>query len=181
MPENRKSVGVGDGTNTRRCLDVRKTGARRRAPFCTSRYAQRCTRSALAIGQMMCPVPVTTLDSSRVYSDHQRLEARSLATHSLVAKRLRANPALVDRARRTLERWRAQAGEPPPSYFIEWGQILASSLEEIVSFVVSTHEDAKRLRQSSPFTGFLTPKERTEIYKAFSRTRLVTGNRYDNN
>jgi hypothetical protein len=115
---------------------------------------------------MMCAT-LAALDVVRVYSDHQRLEARSLAMHCLIAKRLRANPALIDYARRTLGRWKAQAAKPFPTVLSEWDQILKSSLEEIASFVVGTHEDATRLRQSSPFTGFLTPEERTKIYEAF--------------
>ena len=98
-----------------------------------------------------------------VYSDHQRLEARSLVRHCLVAKRLRANPALIGRARRTLARWKTQAAKPLTSALSEWVQILEASLENIASLLVNTDEDAKRLRQSSPFTGILTPKEPTAI------------------
>src|SRR5277367_2751605 len=58
----------------------------------------------------------------QVYSDHQRLDARSLAMHCLVARRLLANPALIAQARNTLARWRAQAPVPVPSYFIEWAR-----------------------------------------------------------
>src|ERR1700685_4216183 len=61
------------------------------------------------------------------YSDHQRLDARSLAMHCLVARKLLANPALIAHARNTLARWRAQTGAPVPSYFLEWGRILGGS------------------------------------------------------
>jgi Fic/DOC family protein len=97
-------------------------------------------------------------------SDYQRLDARSFAMHRLVAAKLLANPALITQARGTLERWRAQAVEPIPPYFLEWGQVLAGSLEEIVDFLLSTGKDATRLRQSSPFTDILTPEERAVIY-----------------
>src|SRR5271165_4310694 len=60
----------------------------------------------------------------QAYSDHQRLDARSLAMHCLVARKLLANPALITQARSTLARWRAQVAEPVPSYFLEWGRIL---------------------------------------------------------
>jgi hypothetical protein len=101
------------------------------------------------------------------YSDHQRLDARSLAMHCLVARKLLANPALIDQARNTLARWRAQAREPVPSYFLEWGRILEGSPGEIAAFVASMREDATRLRQSSPFTNLLTPEERARIFEAF--------------
>ena len=102
-----------------------------------------------------------------VYSDHQRLDARSLAMHCLVARKLLASPALLTQARSTLARWRAQAAEPVPSYFSEWGRVLAGSPKEIAAFLASMREDATRLRQSSPFTNLLTPKERAGIYEAF--------------
>jgi hypothetical protein len=47
------------------------------------------------------------------------------------------------------------------------GQVLAESLEEIVALLVSTGEDATRLRQTSPFTDMLTSEERVVIYEAF--------------
>lgn len=103
----------------------------------------------------------------QVYSDHQRLDARSLAMHCLIARKLLANPALIAQARSTLVRWRAQAGEPVPSYFIEWGRVLEGSPEEIAAFLASMREDATRLRQSSPFANLLTPEERATIYEAF--------------
>lgn len=103
----------------------------------------------------------------QVYSDHQRLDARSLAMHCLVARKLLANPALIAQARNTLARWRAQAAEPVPPYFLEWGRILEGSPEEIAAFLASMREDATRLRQSSPFTNLLTSEERASIYGAF--------------
>ena len=101
------------------------------------------------------------------YSDHQRLDARSLAMHCLVARKFLANPALIDHARNTLARWRAQAAEPVPSYFLEWHRILEGSPGEIAGFLASMREDATRLRQSSPFTNLLTPEERARIFEAF--------------
>jgi hypothetical protein len=103
----------------------------------------------------------------KVYSDHQRLDARSLALHCLVARKLLANPALITRARCTLARWRARATEPVPSHFLEWGRVLEGSPEEIAAFLASVHEDATRLRQSSPFSKLVTPEERARIYAAF--------------
>jgi hypothetical protein len=105
--------------------------------------------------------------SPQAYSDHQRLDARSLAMHCLIARKLLANPAFVAHARNTLARWRAQAAEPVPSYFLEWERILEESPGEISAFLASMREDATRLRQSSPFTNLLTPEERARIFEAF--------------
>jgi tRNA-dihydrouridine synthase len=104
----------------------------------------------------------------QVYSDHQRLDARSLAMHCLIARKLLANPALITQVRSTLVRWKAKAAEPVPSYFSEWERVLDGSPEEIAAFLASMREDATRLRQSSPFTNLLTSEERAKIYTAFA-------------
>jgi tRNA-dihydrouridine synthase len=107
----------------------------------------------------------------QVYSDHQRLAARSLAMHCLVARKLLANPALLAQVRDTLARWRTQAAEPVPAYFLEWGRVLEWTPEEIAAFLASMREDATRLRQSSPFTSLLTSEERARIFEAFRLTK----------
>lgn len=105
--------------------------------------------------------------TTRVYSDHQRLDARSLALHQLIAAKLLTNPSLIDQARSTLARWRAQVAQPAPSYFDEWQRVLEGSPEAIAEFLVSPTQSAARLRQSSPFTTILTSAERAKIYAAF--------------
>lgn len=102
-----------------------------------------------------------------VYSDHQLLDARSLAMHCLVARKLLADPTLVNQALSTLARWRAQATDPVPSYLLEWEHVLAGNPAHIAGFLASMRDDAMRLRQSSPFTNLLTPEERSRIYEAF--------------
>jgi len=96
-------------------------------------------------------------DVDLAYSDHWRLDARSFAMHRLVTAKLLANPTLITQARGTLKRWKTQAEKP---VHLEWEQILAGSLEEIVDFLLSTGKDATRLRRSSPFIDILTPEER---------------------
>jgi hypothetical protein len=102
-----------------------------------------------------------------VYSDHQRLDARSLAMHCQIARKLLVDPALCAQARDTLARWRSNAPHPLPRYFVEWASILKRCPEEIAGFIVGQGEDAQRLRQSSPFAGLLSPAERALIYAAF--------------
>jgi hypothetical protein len=107
-------------------------------------------------------------DVNLAYSDHQRLDARSFAMHRLVAAKLLANPTLVNQARGTLERWKAQAAKP---VHLEWERVLAGSLEEIVDFLLSSGQEATRLRQSTPFTDILTLEERAVIYDAFQNQK----------
>lgn len=101
------------------------------------------------------------------YSDHMRLDARSLALHSAVARKLLGDPSLVDRARATLARWKRMAPRPRPTHFGEWERVMRRRPEQLAGFLVSMSDDAVRLRQSSPFAPLLSEEERTRIYAAF--------------
>lgn len=87
--------------------------------------------------------------------------------HSLIAQKLMHQPSLIDKARHNAERWLRRYGGDQPEYLIEWQQILARPIAEVAAIIVSQTEEAVRLRQSSPFAGFLTPAERRRVYEAF--------------
>jgi len=97
---------------------------------------------------------------------HAQIEERSIVLHRVIAQRVSENPALLDVARANLRRWVSQDGER--LYWTEWERILAGPLETILVFMVSPNETARRLRQSSPFCGILTPRERWKIYESFT-------------
>jgi hypothetical protein len=101
------------------------------------------------------------------YSDHRLLDARSLAMHCAVVRRLQREPALLDRARRTLERWLAGYPSAPPRALLEWRALIARSWSEVATAVTSGGENAARLRQSSPLATLLSAAERRRIYAAF--------------
>jgi hypothetical protein len=84
-----------------------------------------------------------------------------------VARKVMAEPELLEQARGNLLRWKVNAPQPLPSYFEEWERILGRRPAEIAGFLVSMSEEATRLRQSSPFAPLLTPEERDRIYAAF--------------
>ena len=100
-------------------------------------------------------------------SDHQRLEARSIALHSTIVRKITRDPELLRIPERNLERWRARSLGPTPICLDEWSRLLRKPWAEVAEFIVSDSEDAIRLRQSSPFAGILTPTERKRIYDAF--------------
>jgi len=105
---------------------------------------------------------------SRVTSDHAHLDERSLALHRLVAEKISADPALLDKARANVRRWQAASGEPSLA-LSEWEQILdASPVDEVIALLVERSERATRLRQSSPFAGILTEPERQAIYESYA-------------
>ena len=105
--------------------------------------------------------------ADKVHSDHQRLEARSLALHSAIAEKIARDPDLLRIPKRNVERWRTRSVAHTPIYLEEWNRILRKPWVKIAEFMVSGSEDAIRLRQSSPFAGVLTSAERKRIYDAF--------------
>jgi hypothetical protein len=99
------------------------------------------------------------------HSDHSRLDERSLALHELVARKVQAAPALLDKARGNLRRWQDASGSPSLA-FEEWEQILRSPVDQVTAFLVERSERATRLRESSPFCGILTEDERRAVFEA---------------
>lgn len=106
-------------------------------------------------------------------SDHDRLDERSLALHRLIAAKVRADPALLDKARENLRRWQGASGSPSLA-FAEWEQILSGSVDQVTAFLVERSERAARLRQSSPFAGVLTEDERRAVLKRYTIARDVS-------
>lgn len=50
-------------------------------------------------------------EAAIMWSDHMRLEERSLALHSEIARRLSAHPELLETAKKNLARWVERDGE----------------------------------------------------------------------
>ncbi len=100
---------------------------------------------------------------------HPEIDARSLELHRLIAEKVRREPALLDRVRSTLERWR-DPGNPSRSdpYLAEWERVMAQGLERLLATAVEESERAAALRQCSPFAGILTPAERFAFLKAWA-------------
>lgn len=109
--------------------------------------------------------------AARLFSDHIRIEERSIALHRAVADRIRKNHKLMREAEQNLQRYLQQSfseGKTPTRSLLEWQELLENkSLEEILEFMVSDSERARRMRQSSPFAGILSPQERWRIYEAY--------------
>jgi hypothetical protein len=98
---------------------------------------------------------------------HRLIEARSLAMHCLIARKIAADPALLGLARRYLAAWLARYRGGPPRALEEWREILERPWPEIAALITDPGESAARLRQSSPFAGVLTQPERQRVYEAF--------------
>ena len=95
---------------------------------------------------------------------HAVSERASLALHSAVAARLRADPSLLERAKRRVEEW-LRDGSVASAYAEAWRAILASHVDEVARFLEDPGERARQLRQASPFAGALDARTRWAIWR----------------
>jgi hypothetical protein len=103
---------------------------------------------------------------------HRLAEERRIAFHRAVAARMGQDGEVLRRARARVEGW-LEAGEPHPVYAREWARILTLPMAELVDALVDPSEDARALRQVTPFAGALPPKERAEIWRRFERMHAL--------
>lgn len=101
------------------------------------------------------------------HSLHRLHDARSLAMHAVIARRIDRDPSLLGVALANLDRWKVQRQGLLPPALAEWEAILARPWPEIATLLCEQSERAVRLRQSTPFAGVLTPAERRRIHDAF--------------
>jgi DNA-binding transcriptional MerR regulator len=108
------------------------------------------------------PAPAGAPDE-RLPSDHETAERRSLAYHRAIAERL--GDGLIAEARERVDRLSAE-GHMHPGYAERWSEILALPLDRIAETISADSQDARDLRQSSPFAGILNEHERRRIIEA---------------
>jgi hypothetical protein len=95
---------------------------------------------------------------------HRLAEERSIAYHSVIAKRLQEQPEILEMARRRVGTWLED--RPEASFYArKWAEILAGDVSSIAAFLVERSELAIALRQSTPFAGALKPQERWKIWR----------------
>lgn len=131
------------------------------------RYRARRRAAGLRLERRWVPdIARARAAGARTYSDHRILEARSLALHCLIVRKIERNPRLLQIARRNLARWLDRDGRAPRA-LLEWRSILKQPWPAIAAILTDTGEEAARLRQSTPFAGVLTAAERRRVYEAF--------------
>ena len=96
---------------------------------------------------------------------HQEIDERTLAMHRLVAEKIRDDPALFDKAKTTLARWRTTVCIRSQPYLCEWERLLNLGIETSLAMAIEDSERATQLRQSSPFAGILTHQDRFAFLK----------------
>jgi hypothetical protein len=96
---------------------------------------------------------------------HRRAERRSLAYHRAIAARIAAEPAILERARARVREWQGK-GEVHPRYSAIWAHVLALPLDEIRAALVADTEMMVAARQSTPFAGALSARERWNLWRS---------------
>ena len=104
---------------------------------------------------------------------HQEIDERSLAMHRLIAEKISQNPALFDKAKATLARWRTTVCISSQPYLLEWERLMNLGLEACLAAAIEESERATALRQSSPFAGLLTHQERFVFLKTWSHAHAA--------
>jgi len=97
---------------------------------------------------------------------HQQIDARSLALARVVAGRIDADPEhrAIAGARARCARWRKTA---PCADLDLWAELLWRPWPEIRAVLLDSSERGTRLRQSNPFCGVLSPRERWTFYRSY--------------
>jgi hypothetical protein len=123
-------------------------------------------RKAAGLKTVVAWVPKEPSEQS-TYSSHRLLEARSLAMHAVIARKIEHDPRLLAIAHHNIDRWSARWKEGAPAWLKEWRQMLKQPWHRVAALITEPSEHGARLRQSSPFAGVLTNEERWRIYEAF--------------
>lgn len=99
---------------------------------------------------------------------HEQIDRRSLKLARAVVSRIDADPSRdgLRQARALCRTWLTTRPSPALE---EWDRILSQPWEQVRSVLLDTGERGTRLRQSTPFCGILTPRERWDIYREFER------------
>jgi len=123
-------------------------------------------RKAAGLKPVLSWIPETSSAAS-VYSSHRLLEIRSLALHAVIAAKIERDRTPIVIAQKNLDRWQARWKDTAPRWLGEWRAILQRPWKEVAAFITEMSEEAARMRQSTPFAGALTLRERRRIYDAF--------------
>ena len=107
---------------------------------------------------------------SRKASSHVYIDWRSRDFHRLIASRISSDPSLLEVARNNIRRWRelARGRKKEPYYLSAWEKELEKGVEHVLSFMVDDSEYATQLRQSSPFAGIISQRERIQFFREWN-------------
>jgi hypothetical protein len=151
MPGGRREVPRQFVVELRESIDdLRRAG--RGHPLAAALAARRDSATAVARGRP----PI----ASTAPRGHLTPERRSRAFHEIVAERLDAQ--MIEEARERVEEL-AVDGRLHPRYAERWRDLLSRPVPEIASAIAADDQEARDLRQNSPFAGVLNEQERRRI------------------
>jgi hypothetical protein len=104
--------------------------------------------------------PSTT--PSRPADGHRSAEARSLAMHRLIGERL--DDEGLERARARVAGWQAD-GSVDPHWADAWARLLTGSVREVAQAITDDEPAMRQLRQTTPFAGALSNRDRWRILR----------------
>lgn len=96
---------------------------------------------------------------------HRIGEARSLAYHRVIAERVAADSGRITIARANMVEW-GRRRTLSSEYVDRWLALLDGPLPALLAKLVEDSEDARALRQSTPFAGVLDARERRAIHRS---------------
>ncbi len=101
-----------------------------------------------------------------ILNRHRKLELRSICLNEAIGRKISLDPTIIESTKNEIIKLISEHKESS-IYFLRWLEILNSPLDFIQSKLIEDGEEMAALRQSSPFAGILSPKERWEIYETF--------------
>jgi hypothetical protein len=101
---------------------------------------------------------------------HQELDARSLAMHTHAVQLMREDPARLDRAREIINRWLIDVDPGVRDYFEEWKKLIDAGVDAVAAVATADNERATALRQASPVSCTLTPRERSNFLRSWKES-----------
>ena len=97
---------------------------------------------------------------------HSDIDKRSLCLARSLVEKIDQDPQHgIQTARSVCRRWMARG---TVSAVAEWERLLIRPWPAIRAVLLDKSDNGQRLRQSNPFCGILTPRERWAIYKRFA-------------
>ena len=97
-------------------------------------------------------------------NEHRLAEERSLALHREVAAILGRNPSKLEIARERVQGWQRE-GTVHAHYADAWAEVIAGPFEALLQLLVDDSENARALRQVTPFSGLVDPRTRWRIWR----------------
>lgn len=107
--------------------------------------------------------PAVEVRVSAARGRHSAQDLQSLLLHEAAVRHIKANPALLGRARDALLSWSGASAEEPSRSAPLWNEWLEILEQRAWRKVLARTQHAQQLRQASPLLGVLPPQARQEV------------------